>query len=68
MTFMDIKLAAEYMGMTVRQLRHTVASRRIAHYKFGGRTSPLKFNKKDLDAYMEACRIEARRPARRRTV
>lgn len=57
---MVLEEAAEYLGLTARQLARLVQSRRIPFYRPSG--SPygrLQFRREDLDAYMTACRVEA---------
>lgn len=54
---LSIEDAAEYIARNVPYLRRLVARREIAHYKIGGR---LRFDTRDLDAHLAACRVEVR--------
>jgi excisionase family DNA binding protein len=47
--------AAVYLNVTERYMRRLVAERRIPFFKVG---RLLRFATTDLDAYLEACRIE----------
>lgn len=50
--------AAEYLGLSVRQLKRVVASRRVRHYKLGGHH--VSFDVSDLDAYLASCLVPLR--------
>ena len=51
--------AADYSGLSVRQLRTAVHERRITFTKPSGPTGPTYFLAADLDAFVEACRQPA---------
>jgi excisionase family DNA binding protein len=53
--------AAEYLGLSTRQLTRLVQSRRIAFYRPSGDLvrGPLQFHRDDLTAHMAECRVEA---------
>jgi excisionase family DNA binding protein len=51
--------AAEYLGTTVRHLRRLVTDHELCRYKVGGRN---RFADVDLDAWLDARRVEGRRP------
>ncbi len=48
---LDIRAAAEYLGVTERYMRRLVAERRVKHYKLG---KFLRFHPADLDALLNA--------------
>lgn len=54
----NLPQAADYTGFTERFLRSLVFRKEIPHYKRGGR---LYFSTKDLEDYIEAGRVEAKR-------
>jgi excisionase family DNA binding protein len=51
--------AARYLNVTDRYIRRLVAEQRIAYFKVG---RLLRFAAVDLDAYLEACRVEPAAP------
>ena len=53
---LDIESAAEYLGTTVRHMRHLVAQRQITYVKVGGK---VRFRKADLDTFIEAALVPA---------
>jgi excisionase family DNA binding protein len=53
----DIKGAAEYLATSVRHLRGLVTKREIPFHKIG---KLIRFDTRDLDAFIEAGRVEAR--------
>lgn len=52
--------AAEYLGTTVRHVRRLVSDHQLGRYKVGGRN---RFADVDLDAWLDARRVDGRRPA-----
>ena len=52
--------AAEYLGTTVRHVRRLVTDHELSRYKVGGRN---RFADVDLDAWLDARRVDGRRPA-----
>ncbi|RKT53071.1 excisionase family DNA-binding protein [Saccharothrix australiensis] len=48
--------AAEYMSTTVRFVRRLIAERRVPFHRLG---RLIRFKKVDLDAFIEAGRVEA---------
>lgn len=52
---LDIKQAAAYLGRNVAFLRRLVARREMPHFKVG---RALRFDVRDLDAYLASCRVE----------
>ena len=59
--WLDIDEAAAYLGMTTRWLRRRVDEKSITFYKPAGL---IRFRVDDLDAFMEAARVEAQRKPR----
>jgi len=53
---LDIQQAADHLGRNVAFLRRLVARRELPHFKIGG---ALRFDVRDLDAYLALCRVEA---------
>ncbi len=53
----DIAGAATYLGVSQRWIRRAVFERRLAHSKLGAK---IVFDTRDLDAYLEANRREAK--------
>ena len=53
---LDFKGAAEYLGRSERWVRRAVAERRLTYLKMG---KFVAFDPDDLDAYIEANKIEA---------
>ncbi len=53
---LDVEGAAAYLGTSVRHVRRLRAERRVPYLKLRGR---LLFLPADLDAYLDACRVEA---------
>jgi excisionase family DNA binding protein len=53
--YLDVDGIADYLGTTVRHIRHLVATRRIPHTKVGGR---LRFDRRRIDEWMRAHSIE----------
>ena len=51
--------ATRYLNVTDRYIRRLVAEQRIAYFKVG---RLLRFAAVDLDAYLEACRVEPAAP------
>lgn len=51
--------AAEYLGMSVRQLRTAVNKRRIDFIKPSGESGPTYFDRADLDRFITKCRQPA---------
>lgn len=52
----DIAGAAEYLATTERHIRRLVYERRIPYIKLG---SKVRFDRADLDAYVDAHRVPA---------
>ena len=50
--FLTIREAASYMGMSVAFLRKAVRRQRVPHTRIG--TSPLRFDRNALDAWLAA--------------
>jgi excisionase family DNA binding protein len=55
-TFLDTREAAAYLGRNTRWIERASADRLIPFYKVGGKRL---FDRHDLDAYLDACRVEA---------
>jgi excisionase family DNA binding protein len=51
--------AADYLGTTPRHVRRLVSDHQLSRYKVGGRN---RFADIDLDAWLDARRVESRRP------
>jgi len=51
------KEAAAYLGITLRELKGLRARKALPFYRIGHRT--VTYNPKDLDAFLENCRVEA---------
>lgn len=51
--------AAEYLGTTPRHVRRLVSDHQLGRYKVGGRN---RFADVDLDAWLDARRVESQRP------
>lgn len=51
--------AAEYLGTTARHIRRLVTDHELSRYKVGGRN---RFADVDLDAWLDARRVEGGRP------
>lgn len=54
------KTAAEYLGISVRQLQRAVSAHRVRHYKLGGVTGPVSFSQDQLDGYLSDCEVPAK--------
>lgn len=67
---LDVDDAVAYLGVPERMLRRLVAERRIAFIKTSnsGKGGRLMFDPDDLDAWRDACRVEARPTPSRRTI
>ncbi|MEV0678072.1 helix-turn-helix domain-containing protein [Actinosynnema sp. NPDC050436] len=52
--------AAEYMSTTVRFIRRLIAERRVPFHRLG---RLIRFKRADLDAFIEAGRVEAFDPS-----
>lgn len=52
----DFAGAAKHCGITVRHLKRLKGEGRIPFYKPG---KPVRFRREDLDAFLEACRVES---------
>lgn len=55
--WMDMWEAADYLGMSARWLREQIEMERITYHRRGSKA--IRFDKRDLDAYIEADRVEA---------
>jgi excisionase family DNA binding protein len=53
--------AADYLGTTARHVRRLVSDHELSRYKVGGRN---RFADVDLDAWLDARRVEGRAPRR----
>ncbi len=53
---LDIQQAADHLGRNVSFVRRLVSRREVPHFKIGG---ALRFDIRDLDRFLEACRVEA---------
>ncbi|WP_280471421.1 helix-turn-helix domain-containing protein [Nocardia cyriacigeorgica] len=53
--YLSVPEAAVYLGTGVRFIRRLVAERRVVFYKVGGH---IRFRVSDLEAYVEAGRVE----------
>lgn len=60
--YLTVTETAEYLNTSERFVRRLVAERRIAFHRVGRH---LRFAVVDVDAWLAACRVEARRPCRR---
>jgi excisionase family DNA binding protein len=64
---LSVSEAAVYLNVNVRYVRRLVAERRVTYLKVG---RLLRFRVRDLEAYLESCRVEpptsGRRSARER--
>lgn len=58
--YLTIVEAAEYLNTSVRFVRRLIAERRIAFHKVGAH---VRLALLDLDAFVQAGRVEARRAA-----
>lgn len=58
--YLTVVEAAEYLNTSVRFVRRLIAERRIAFHKIGAH---VRLALLDLDAFIEAGRVEARRAA-----
>lgn len=54
---LNIEHAAKYIGRNVAFMRRLVARQQIAYLKVG---RALRFDARDLDAFLAACRVEPR--------
>lgn len=55
-TLLDIEGTAGYLGTTVRHVRNLIARREIPYHKVG---RLVRFDLADLDAWLDANRVEA---------
>lgn len=55
----DKQAACEILGISMRSLQRLMQERRISFYKDGGY---IRFSDKDIEAYLDRCRVEARSP------
>jgi excisionase family DNA binding protein len=53
---LDIQEAADHIGRNAAYLRRLVSRRELPYFKIGG---ALRFDVRDLDAYLASCRVEA---------
>lgn len=51
------KEAAAYLGITLRELKGLRARKALPFYRIGHRT--VTYSPKDLDTFLEKCRVEA---------
>lgn len=51
------KEAAGYLGITLRELKGLRARKALPFYRIGHRT--VTYSPRDLDAFLEKCRVEA---------
>ena len=59
---LDVRRAADYLGVGERYIRRLVDEKRIHFYKFGpARSSPLRFDPARLDAWLEEQSVEPER-------
>jgi excisionase family DNA binding protein len=49
--------AAEYLGITLRELKGLRARKALPFYRIGHRT--VTYNPRDLDAFLDKCRVAA---------
>ena len=54
--YLNVQEAAEYLNTSVRFVRRLVAERRVTFHKIGRH---VRFAASDLDAFVEAGRVEA---------
>jgi excisionase family DNA binding protein len=54
---LDVREAAERLGVSVRWIRSAVYHRRLRYYKLGGL---LRFDPSDLDEFLRRARVEPR--------
>ena len=54
-TWLDVGQAAEWLSVDERFIRRLVAERRVSYHKVG---RYLRFDVRDLDDFLDACRIE----------
>jgi excisionase family DNA binding protein len=59
-TYLTVVEAAEYLNTSVRFIRRLIAERRIAFHKVGAH---VRLALLDLDAFVQARRVEPRRAA-----
>ncbi|HZL38112.1 MAG TPA: helix-turn-helix domain-containing protein [Tepidisphaeraceae bacterium] len=52
----SVKAAAQRLGVSVSKLYQLAASRKISHYRIGGK---ILFSEADVDAYLASCRVGA---------
>lgn len=56
---MNVRQAAQRIGISASKLYQLVARRAIAHYRIGGR---IVFQDVDVDSYLASCRVGAVAP------
>ena len=61
--YLTVAQTAEYLSTSERFVRRLVAERRVAFYHVGRH---IRFRLSDLDAWIDAQRVEAFRPVNRR--
>ena len=54
-TMLDVKAAAEWLGVEERFIRRLVAERRVRYYKVGRH---VRFDADDLDGFLARSRVE----------
>ena len=59
--FMNIDEASQYLGIKKSNLYGKVERKEIPHYKWG---RLIRFNKDQIDTFMETCRIESVDPGK----
>lgn len=57
---MNVREAANRIGISASKLYQLVTRRAVAHYRIGGR---IVFRDADIDAYLASCRVGAVAPA-----
>lgn len=60
--YLSVPQTAEYLSTSERFVRRLIAERRVAFHRVGRH---VRFRLSDLDAWLDAQRVEARRPVSR---
>ncbi|HEU5159035.1 MAG TPA: helix-turn-helix domain-containing protein [Streptosporangiaceae bacterium] len=56
---LNLEEAADFVGITPRQLHRAAKAGRVAYLKPGGHTGRLMFTPEDLQAFIDSVRVEA---------
>jgi excisionase family DNA binding protein len=55
--WLDVKQAAERLGLSRSIVYQLAASGKLAHYKIGPNGGRIRFRPEDIAAYLEGCRV-----------